>query len=275
MFTLEDLKKDRKDVIEKILLESGRAGVISFCSEVLDKRAYFTVDMYGNIKRKEYEYVIPAAVFTEKDADFINYTAESLDFTEKTKIEKTGRMTNADTLEVKKNIFKLIVKGDCHFSMRHCKELYMRDKDEFFKMMFTLSMMDNISFEKPLALYSLKKYFEKYGYSDEALYLTISYIAKMRADFRDYENAVKENISENISKEQLKEIIKKDINKYETKKGLEILGYLSVLLSYSYEKENIFVSILKEKIDEFEKVSEDKELSSKEKEIFRNLSKEV
>ena len=48
----------------------------------------------------------------------------------------------------------------------------------------------------------------------------------------------------------MKEIIKKDINKYETKKGLEILGYLSVLLSYSYEKENIFASILKEKIDD-------------------------
>lgn len=52
MFTQEDLKKDRKDVINKILLESGRGEVISFCSEVLDKRAYFTVDMHGNIKRK-------------------------------------------------------------------------------------------------------------------------------------------------------------------------------------------------------------------------------
>ena len=36
MFTQEDLKKDRKDVINKILLESGRGEVISFCSEVLD-----------------------------------------------------------------------------------------------------------------------------------------------------------------------------------------------------------------------------------------------
>ena len=56
MFTQEDLKKDRKDVINKILLESGRGEVISFCSEVLDKRAYFTVDMHGNIKRKKYNY---------------------------------------------------------------------------------------------------------------------------------------------------------------------------------------------------------------------------
>lgn len=272
MFTLEDLKNDKKDILEKVLLESGRAGVISFCSEVLDKRAYFTVDMYGNIKRKKYNYMVPLAVFTENDADFINYTVESLDFTEKTKVEKIGRMTNADIEEVKKNIFKLLVKGDYHFSLKHCKEFYMRDKDEFFKMMFNYSMMDNISFEKALAFYSLKKYFEKYGYSDEALYLTISYVAKMRADFSDYENVK----IENVSKGELKELIKKDINKYNTKKGLEILSYLVVLLSYDYEKENIFTSILKKKIDEFENSSlKDEVLSEKAFEIFKYLSKEV
>ena len=99
MFTQEDLKKDRKDVINKILLESGRGEVISFCSEVLDKRAYFTVDMHGNIKRKKYNYAVPAAVFMENDNEFADYISENLNFTEKTKIEKIGRMTNEDTEE--------------------------------------------------------------------------------------------------------------------------------------------------------------------------------
>lgn len=272
MFTLEDLKKDRKDIMEKVLQESGRQGVISFCSEVLDKRAYFTVDMYGNIKRKKYDYVIPMAVFTENDVDFINYTAESLDFTEKTKIEKIGRMTNSTLEDVKKNIFKLFTKGDFNFSLKACKELYHRDENEFFKMMYTYSMMDNISFEKSLAFYSLRKYFEKFGYSDEALYLTVSYVAKMRSDFSDYEKYQ----DENIEKDELRNIIKNDIDKFKTKKGLMILGYLLVLLSYNYEKENIFVSVLKNKIKEFESgLIKDEELSKKEEEIFIYLSKEV
>ena len=273
MFTQEDLKKDRKDVINKILLESGRGEVISFCSEVLDKRAYFTVDMHGNIKRKKYNYAVPAAVFMENDNEFADYISENLNFTEKIKIEKIGRMTNEDTEEVKKNIFKLLVKGECHFSLRHCKELLMRDSEEFFKMMFMISMMDNTAFEKPLAVYSLKKYFEKFGYSDEALYLTISYLAKMRADFRDFEN---EKAGE-ISKEELRNRVKNSIDKYENGKGVEILGYLAALLSCDYEKENIFSNILKKKIDEFENSFEERneELSNIKKSIYEYLSKEV
>ena len=273
MFTQEDLKKNKRDVINKILLESGRGEVISFCSEVLDKRAYFTVDMHGNIKRKKYNYAVPAAIFMENDDEFADYISENLNFAEKIKIEKLGRMTNEDTEEVKKNIFKLLVKGECHFSLRHCKELLMRDSEEFFKMMFMLSMMDNISFEKPLAIYSLKKYLEKFGYSDEALYLTVSYISKMRADFRDFEN---EKAGE-ISKEELRNRIKNNIDKYENEKGVEILGYLAVLLSYNYEKENIFSNVLKKKIDEFENGFEenDENFSKVKKSIYEYLSKEV
>lgn len=273
MFTQEDLKKNKRDVINKILLESGRGEVISFCSEVLDKRAYFTVDMHGNIKRKKYNYAVPAAIFMENDNEFADYISENLNFAEKIKIEKLGRMTNEDTEEVKKNIFKLLVKGECHFSLRHCKELLMRDSEEFFKMMFMLSMMDNISFEKPLAVYSLKKYFEKFGYSDEALYLTVSYISKVRADFRDFEN---EKAGE-ISKEELRNRVKNNINKYESEKGVEILGYLAVLLSYNYEKENIFSNILKKKIDEFENSfkENDENFLKVKKSIYEYLSKEV
>lgn len=273
MFTQEDLKKNKRDVINKILLESGRGEVISFCSEVLDKRAYFTVDMHGNIKRKKYNYAVPAAIFMENDNEFADYISENLNFAEKIKIEKLGRMTNEDTEEVKKNIFKLLVKGECHFSLRHCKELLMRDSEEFFKMMFMLSMMDNISFEKPLAVYSLKKYFEKFSYSDEALYLTVSYISKMRADFRDFEN---EKAGE-ISKEELRNRVKNNIDKYESEKGVEILGYLAVLLSYNYEKENIFSNILKKKIDEFENSfkENDENFLKVKKSIYEYLSKEV
>ena len=149
----------------------------------------------------------------------------------------------------------------------------MRDSEEFFKMMFMLSMMDNISFEKPLAVYSLKKCFEKFGYSDEALYLTVSYISKMRADFRDFEN---EKAGE-ISKEELRNRVKNNIDKYENEKGVEILGYLAVLLSYNYEKENIFSNVLKKKIDEFENGFEenDENFSKVKKSIYEYLSKEV
>lgn len=282
MFTLEDLKSNRKEIVEKILETQGRDKVISFCSQLLDKRAYFTIDMNGNIKRKKMNYVIPATVFAEKDVDFICCVVDSLDFTEKTKFEKLERMTSIENIE--KSILKLLAKGDFHFAGKYCKELYMRNSDELFKMLFQFALIDNISFEKPLAVYSLKKYFEKFGYSDEALYLTVSYLAKMRGDFSEYER-IKANKSntENIEnsqslKEELRDIFKSNIEKYKTTKGLQILGYLSGLLSYSYENEDIFVTVLKREMKIFENGEErgdDRELTGISVDIFEGLSKEV
>lgn len=282
MFTLENLKNDKKDIIEKIVKEQGRSGVISFCSQVLDKRAYFTIDMNGAIKRKKMNYVIPSAVFTDEDSDFVCHVVNSINFAEKTKTDKIERMTNAEIEDLKKNIFKLLAKGDFHFTCKYCKELYFKDKENLFKILFQFSLMDNISFEKPLAVYSLKKYFEKFGYSDEALYLTISYLAKMRADFSEYEKLYVEKNNLNSSddfeilKNELKNIVKNNIDKYKTTKGLEILGYLLVLLSYSYENENIFTAILKREIETFgNETKKDEELTGISVDIFKGLSKEV
>ncbi len=270
MFILEDLKDNKKEIIEKILSESGRAGAVSFCAGVLDKRAYFTVDMNENIKRKKMNYVIPASVFLKEDSSFIDYIAENIDFAEKTKIDKIERMTNAEIPDLKKNIFKLLAKGDYHFVCKYGKELYFKDKDEFFKMMFQFALMDNSAFEKSLAVYSLKKYFEKFDYSDEAFYLTISYIAKMRADFSDYENAETEN--KKVSKEELREKFRNNIYEYKTEEGLKILGYLLGLLSYDYENEDKFTVLLQRKM---EVLKDSKELTGVSAEIFECLSKEV
>lgn len=281
MFTPENLKKNKKDVIENILFNVGREEVISFCSEFLDKRAYFTMDNIGNIKRKDYTYIIPSAVFMENDRDFIDYISKNLDFAEKIKIEKIGRMTNATLSEITKNIYKFLFKGEYNFLLKSAKELYMRDEDLFFKIMYRYTMMDNMKSLKPLAIYSLKKYFEKYGYYDEALYLTLSYISKARADFYDYEREV-ENLKDteedyNIIKQNLIENIKNNIEKYNTKEGLEILSYLLVLSSYSYENENVFINILNRKIEEYNKKDTKTLLPTEniEKEIYNYLSKEV
>lgn len=271
MFVLEDLKDRKKETLEKILSEYGREGVLSFCAGVLDKRAYFTVDMNGNIKRKKMNYAVCAAVSVQEDSIFTNYVAENLDFAEKIKIEKIERMNNVENIE--KNIFKLLAKGDFHFTGKYCKELYMRNNDEFFKMMFQFALMDNMSFEKSLAVYSMKKYFEKFGYSDEVLYLTISYMAKMRADFSEYESI---QIEKNVSKNELREKIKNNIEKYKNQEGMCILGYLLGLLSYNYENEEKFTAVLCRKTEQFEKSDVKKEqLSNIQVQIFEYLSKEV
>ena len=85
MFVLEDLKDSKKEILEKILSESGREGVISFCAGLLDKRAYFTVDMKGNIKRKRMNYAVPAAVSVQKGQRFYKLYCREFRFCRKNK----------------------------------------------------------------------------------------------------------------------------------------------------------------------------------------------
>lgn len=274
MVTLEDLKNSKKEVISKIIADFGRGEAVRFCSEVLDKRAYFTVDLDGNIKRKKCNYVIPAAVFLEDNQKFIDYVAESLNFSEKVKIDKIERMTNEDDiLSLKKNILKLLAKGDSHFVLRYCKELYFKNESEFFKILYNFSLMDNIHFEKPLMVYSLRKYFEKFGYDGNVLYLVISYLSKMRADFSCYENTSNENI---ISKEKLKEKVKNNLNIFKNKNGFKLLVYIFVLLEFNYLNENRFINIAISKMEDLKNSNmENEKLSNISAEIFESFSKEV
>lgn len=282
MVTLVDLKDLRKivnegqqeerQVLEKLLAEEGRSGVISFCSGALDKRAYFTVNSKGKINRKDYNYAISSAVFTGDDEKFLDFVSEKIDFREIIKIEKIGRMTNASDSDLEKNVYKLLAKGEIKFLLKPLKEICMRNQDRLFEILFDFALMDNINFKKPLVVYSMKKYFEKFGYSDEVLYLVVAYLGKMRADFYAYEN---QEEGMEISKEQLKKEFYSNIDSFRNQKGLAILSYLIALTEYSYEDENIYCNIVKKEMDSI--LNNNREVdnfSEIEKEIFVNLSKE-
>lgn len=274
MVTLVDLKERKRDTLEKILLEEGRDKVISFSTEVLDKRAYFTIDIDGKIKRKDYTYILDSAVFIQEDNKFLDFMSEAIDFRELINFDKIGRMTNATDKELEKNILKCLAKGEIKFLLKPLKELYMRNEKKFFEILFNFSLMDNIKFKKALSVYSLKKYFEKYGYSDEALYLTVSYLAKVRADFYEYENASE---LASVTKDELRDIVKKNIDKFKNKKGLEIISYLLALLQNNYNNDGIYINIIKNNIDKFLNTGVDntKSFTNVEEEIFINLIREV
>lgn len=273
MVTLDDLKKDKKEVLKKIFIEGGREKVISFCSPVIDKRAYFTINKFGKVKRKMYNYNLASSVFIDNDEEFLNFILEIINFKELIRIEKIGRMTNSKDEDLEKNIYKLLLKGEFNFLLKPLKEIYIRNKDKFFQILFNFTLMDNVFFNKTLAVYSLKKYFEKFGYSDEALYLTISYLAKQRADFYQYENI--ENVKDNISKKELKELFTNNIEKLKNKKGLTLLTYLLVLLEYDYENEKNYKNIFKNSVDKILKSREEVNLNSVETKFFETLFKEV
>ena len=196
-------------------------------ADTLDKRAYLTIDCDGVVKRKEMNFSIPLMVFCENDEIFERVLKEESNKIERIKEKKIERLSNVPVDKLKENFMKLVIKGELEFSKKYGKELALKDKEEFLKTLFNLSLMDNINFYKPLMALAMKEIIENIGWVDEIGYLVISYFTKQRYDLSQLENAI-ENESE------ITEI-------YE---NISLLAYKKVLESYTYKNEKKYRAML-------------------------------
>ncbi|WP_418964029.1 hypothetical protein [Cetobacterium sp.] len=202
-------------------------------ADILDKRAYLTVDCQGVITRKSMNLTIPAMVFCEDDTVFYETLEKESNKIERIKEKKIDRLSNVPIEKLKENFMKLVIKGELEFSKKYGKELALKDKEEFLKTLFNLSLMDNINFNKPLMALAMKEIMDNMGWIDEIGYLIISYFTKQRYDLRDLESAIE-------SEDKISDI----------PEILEIVAYKKVLDSYSYKNERKYRSILLKAIKE-------------------------
>lgn len=196
-------------------------------ADTLDKRAYLTIDCDGVVKRKEMNFSIPLMVFCENDEIFERVLKEESNKIERIKEKKIERLSNVPVDKLKENFMKLVIKGELEFSKKYGKELALKDKEEFLKTLFNLSLMDNISFYKPLMALAMKEIIENIGWIDEIGYLVISYFTKQRYDLNQLENAI-ENESEIT----------------EISENISLLAYKKVLESYTYKNEKKYRAML-------------------------------
>lgn len=210
-----------KDRIEK------RVAKVIGNADTLDKRAYLTIDCDGVVKRKEMNFSIPLMVFCENDEIFERVLKEESNKIERIKEKKIERLSNVPVDKLKENFMKLVIKGELEFSKKYGKELALKDKEEFLKTLFNLSLMDNINFYKPLMALAMKEIIENIGWVDEIGYLVISYFTKQRYDLSQLENAI-ENESEIT----------------EISENISLLAYKKVLESYTYKNEKKYRAML-------------------------------
>ncbi|MGL5901833.1 MAG: hypothetical protein ACRCZO_04045, partial [Cetobacterium sp.] len=159
-------------------------------AEILDKRAYLTINEDGILSRKSMNFIIPAIAFCENDDLFYTVLNNECNKIETEKAKKIDRLSNISLEKLKENFVKLVIKGEIEFSKRYGKELALRDKEEFLKTLFNLSLMDNPKFNKPLMALAFQKVLNTVGWIDEIGYLVISYFTKQRYDLSLLENAI-------------------------------------------------------------------------------------
>lgn len=196
-------------------------------ADTLDKRAYLTIDCDGIVKRKEMNFSIPLMVFCESDEIFERVLKEESNKIERIKEKKIERLSNISVDKLKENFMKLVIKGELEFSKKYGKELALKDKEEFLKTLFNLSLMDNISFYKPLMALAMKEIIENIGWVDEIGYLVISYFTKQRYDLSQLENVIE-------SESEITEI----------SGNISLLAYKKVLESYTYKNEKKYRAML-------------------------------
>ncbi|MGL5001097.1 MAG: hypothetical protein ACRC6J_05185 [Cetobacterium sp.] len=219
-------------------------------AEVLDKRAYLTIDVDGVIKRKSMNYTIPAMVFCKDEDVFTTTLEKECNKIEREKEKKIDRLSNVSVEKLKDNFVKLVIKGEIEFSKRYGKELALRDSEEFIKTLFNLSLMDNPQFNKPLMALSMKEVLNSVGWIDEIGYLIISYFTKQRYDLSFLENAAEiDTISEVLNDD------------------LSLASYKKVLEAFDYKNEKKYKYILNTEISK--KI--EKSASCVEKEILKSI----
>ena len=245
MFQIDDIREKNIDKFYEIYLTGGKLKLIEALAEGLGKRSYFTIDCDGMIKRKTMNHALPLITTINND----NYKEiietlldEMVDLTQREKIKKIERLSKYSMDTLTNNFNKIMASGDKIFGLKYGKELFLRDRQLFFKMLFDYVLLEDIDSEKSTmawSLYKLMKEMKDHDFSDEVFYVGMSYILQRRSEFNDFQRVSSTSFTPTPKVEVI--AVSKTID------SLAISSYGKILNEFTYKKEDIYTEILKEK----------------------------
>lgn len=263
---IEAIKEGDKAVFNTMVEVEGVKKSLSSLSEIIGNRAYFTIDEDGEIKRKSMNYALSLGAFTTNIENLGEGLFDLANPTERVKHKKIDRMSKEDKDKLFKNYFKIMANNGSDFARRYSKELYLRDKEGFFKKLFHYTLMESIDSQKALMALTIKKLLSS-SLDDNILNAGISYIADVKSDLNEYEKVEGSKESKDAILSQIERL-----KSGSSKEELNLLAYLLVLKEYAYSNEEKFVEIAKKRLEKLTSETEIKnKLNSYETEIIRGL----
>lgn len=221
---LNILKGKEEKKLGTLLKEYGKIRVLSEIAQFLDKRAYITIDISGNLKRKKANLTLPIFAFFNDDTLLKQEILNSCDIKERQKFDKIERFSSLDIEKVKLNFIKTLFNGNLEFSKKYGKELFLRANSDFFKIVSNFSLIGDSTNIKPLMVLALKKLM-KDNYDENIFHLFISYMTKYRDNTAIYEN-VQEYTGDT---ESLRKSLKENTQLLNSFEGLGILSALKLI----------------------------------------------
>ena len=110
------INENDKNTITEMIEKEGKFKTLSSFSQILDKRAYVTIDTLGNIKRKNGSMALPMFAFFDESSVLADVILKYSDLKERQIIDKIERFSNTDTKKVRENLVKTIFNGNLDFA---------------------------------------------------------------------------------------------------------------------------------------------------------------
>lgn len=239
---LDIIKEKKSSKFLNFLNEYGKIETLARCAQFLNKRAYVTIDKNGNIKRKKESIILPLVAFFNDTDILIEEFFHSCDIKERQVLDKIERYSNLNIEKIKLNYIKTLFNGNLEFSKRYGKELFLRSKDEFFKISSNFALIgdDNI---KPLMVLGLRKLMK--DYNENIFYLFIQYMTKYRDNTSIYENTPE--YEGNI--DELNHLLFSNKKLLDSFEGLQILSSLRLIEDVDITNRKKFLGKIKYTIE--------------------------
>lgn len=238
MNILTIINQNNHELLSNLIEKEGKIAVLSAFANVLDKRAYVTIDTDGELKRKEGSITLPFFAYNDNAQELAKNILKCVDLKEKQNFDKIERFSNLDIEKVKKNLIKTIMNGNLDFAKKYGKELFLRDRKEFFNLVATFVTIGNSDSLKGLFLLGLEKLISEFD--NNIFTLFISYITKYRDNTAIYECCE----ASNLTTKELKELLLKDETLLNSKLGLGIITNLYILDNFKVNNKDKVINKL-------------------------------
>lgn len=245
------LKDCDKNSFYEFYLKSEMGEFIRTIAPYINKRSYFKIENNGKIIKKNFNYALPllAAITKDNEKEIVHYIYDNcLDYSETMKIEKIDRLSNFTVEKLKTNLFKIFFNRERAFALRYCKELYLRDKEEFYSSIYRYGLMNDITSRKLLLIQAFEKLSTQIKNKkdvDYLLFCVVDYIVNYESNLYKYQ------YSKEVFNEHFGSINCEDVYSKIYFKAILELG------KYSEEDTSKFKNILFNNVDNNIKTNED------------------
>ena len=258
---LNIIKERDEQKIFNLLEEGGKVEVLSECAQFLDRRSYLTINTKGELKRKKGSFALPVFAFLEEKDSYVEELLYSCDIKERQNLDKIERYSSLDIEKVKLNYIKTLFNGNLEFSKRYGKELFLRAREDFFKISSNFALVGNGNI-KPLMVLALKKLMTEYN--ENIFYIFISYMTKFRDSTDCYEKA--SNYDGNS--EELKKSLISNKELLESLEGLELMSALKLIEEIEIDNRERALGKIKYLIENIKEYTPLREVEKKVLKIF-------